>query len=80
MRKIKNQSKKCSQNEIFFKTFLFKRNYAGAFDVSCTCFSNDISLVLRDGDADSENVGLIWRSVSDSQKTCSSKGASLIGT
>ena len=34
---------------------------------------------LRDSDMDSEKVSLIWRSVSDSQKTCSSKGVSLIG-
>ena len=43
------------------------------------CFSNVISLVLRDSDADSENVSLIRRSVSDGQKTCSSNGVSLIG-
>ena len=43
-------------------------------------FSNVISLVLRDSDTDSENVSLIRHSVSDGQKTCNSKGVSLIGT
>ena len=56
----------------------------GTFDVSCSMFnnlifSNVISLVLRDSDTDSENVSLIWLSVSDGQKACSSKGVSLIG-
>ena len=36
--------------------------------------SNVISLVLRKSDIDAENDILIWRSVSDGQKTCSSKG------
>ena len=48
----------------------------GIFDFSCGMFSNVISLVLRDSDTDSENVSLIRRSVSDGQKTCSSKGVS----
>ena len=39
-----------------------------------------ISLVLRDSDTDSENVSLIQCSVSDGQKTLSSKGVSLLGT
>ena len=46
-----------------------------------TCYviiSNFISLVLRDSDRDSENVSLIRRSVSDGQKTCSSKCVSRI--
>ena len=38
-----------------------------------------ISLVLKDSDTDSENVSLIRLSVSDGQKTSSSKGESLIG-
>ena len=59
-------------------------NYAGTFDVSCGMFSNIIicnihSLVLRDSDMDSENVSLILCSISDDQKTGSSKGVSLIG-
>ena len=41
-------------------------------------FSNVISLVLRDNDTDLENVSLIRRSVSDGQKTCSSRVVSLI--
>ena len=66
------------------KKFHFKRNYVGKLDISCGMFSNDIisnviSLVLKDGDMDSENLSLIWRSVSDGQKTSSSKDVSLIG-
>ena len=67
---------------------IFKHNYMGAFDVSCVMFSNvnvfvlycatNPSLILRDSDTDPENVSLIWLSVSDGQKTCSSKGVSLI--
>ena len=30
-------------------------------------------------DTNSENVSLIWPSVSDGEKTCSSKGVSLVG-
>ena len=41
-------------------------------------FSDVISLVLRDSDTDLENVNVIRRSVSDCQKTCSSKDVSLI--
>ena len=48
-------------------------------NVSCGMFSNVISLVLRDSDTDSENVSLIWLSLSNGQKACSSKGVSLIG-
>ena len=33
---------------------LFKHNYGGTYDGSCSMFSNVISLVLRDGDTDSE--------------------------
>ena len=51
--------------------------------VSCGMFSNVIrnviSLVLRDTDTDSKNVIFVRRSISDGQKTCSSKGISLIG-
>ena len=36
--------------------------------------SNAISLVLRNSDTDSENLNLIRRSVSGSQKTCVSQG------
>ena len=43
---------------------LFKRNYAGTFDVSDDMFSNVIGLVLRDSDTDSENASLIRLSVS----------------
>ena len=53
---------------------ILKLNYAGTFDVSC-----GISLVLRDCHTDSENVSLIGCSISDVQKTCSSKGVSLMG-
>ena len=41
--------------------------------------SKVISLVLRDGDTNSEKVSLIRHSVSDGQKICSSKGVSVIG-
>ena len=51
----------------------------GTFDVSCGKLSSVISLVSRDSDTDSENVSLIRRSVSDGQKTCSSKDLSLMG-
>ena len=41
---------------------------------------NDLSLVLKDGDTESENLSLlIWLSVSYSQKTDSSKDVSFIG-
>ena len=40
----------------------------------------DVSLVLKDSDMDSENLSsLIRLSVSDDQKTCSSKFVSVIG-
>ena len=40
----------------------------------------DVSLVLKDSDMDSENLSsLIWLSVSDGQKTNSSKVVSVIG-
>ena len=66
------------------KKFHFIRYSLGTFDVFCGMFcnviiSNVISLVLKDSDTDSGNVSLIWRSVSDGQKTCSSKGVSLMG-
>ena len=56
----------------------------GTFDISRGIFSNVIitnviSLILKDSDMDSENVSLIQHSVSDGQKTYSSKGVSLIG-
>ena len=35
--------------------------------MSCSMFSNVISLVIRDSDIDSENVSLIWLSISDGQ-------------
>ena len=39
---------------------------------------NDVSLVLKDSDTESENLSsLIWLSVSDSQKTESSKDVSI---
>ena len=38
-----------------------------------------MSASLRDSDIESENINLIWFSVPDGQKTCSSKGVSLIG-
>ena len=60
------------------KEYLFKSNYAGTSDDSCGMFSDVISLVLRDSDTDSESVILIPLSVSDHQKTCSSKGVSSI--
>ena len=58
---------------------MFKRNYAGKFDVSCGIFSYVISLILRDSETDYENVRLIRRSVADDEKTCSSKSVSSIG-
>ena len=60
---------------------IFKRNNDRAFALPAVFFINVnvISLVLRDSDTDSENVSLIRRSVSNSQKTCSSTGVSLIG-
>ena len=40
----------------------------------------DVSLLLKDSDMDSENLSLLIRlSVSDGQKTDSSKGVSFIG-
>ena len=59
-----------------------KLNYAEILDSSCSFVNNVISLVLRNSrnsDLDSENISLIWHSVSDGQKSCSSKGVSLIG-
>ena len=56
----------------------YKRYYAGTFDVPYGMFNNAISLVLGDSETDSENIILIWRSVSDGQKTCSSMDVSLI--
>ena len=53
--------------------------YPRTFDISCGMFSNIISLVLRESYTDLEKVCSIWHSVSDGQKTCSSKGESLIG-
>ena len=42
--------------------------------------ATDVSLVLKDNDMDSENLSsLIWLSVSDGQKTDSSKVVSVIG-
>ena len=58
---------------------IFERNYAGTFDVSCNMFSDDISLVLRDSNINSENISLIQLSISDGQKTCNAKSVSLIG-
>ena len=74
----------CIDNLFIIHLFLkrnsvLKGNYAGIFDFSCGMFSNVISLVLKQSDKDSENVSLIRFSVSDGQKTCSSKGVSLIG-
>ena len=60
---------------LFFKrNSIFKHNYARTFDVSCGMFSNVISLILRDGDTDSEIISLIWRSVSDGQINMQFKG------
>ena len=50
-----------------------------AFLMACSVISKVISLVLRDSDTDSESVSLRLRSVSGGQKTCSSKGLSLMG-
>ena len=47
--------------------------------VSNVIHGNVTILVLRDSGTDSENVNFIRRSVSDGQKTCSSKGVSLTG-
>ena len=47
-------------------------NHTGKFDVFCP------SLISIDSVTDSENVSLIWLSVPDDKKTCSSKGLSLI--
>ena len=85
------RSSYCIDNFFYYipfppKKIHFKRNYVGTFDdVSCGMFSNFIisniiSLVLSDSDTESENVNLIRCSVSDGQKTCSSKVVSLIGT
>ena len=46
------------------------------FYLSCCIVSNVISHVSRDNDIYSGNVSLIQCSVSDGQKTCSSKGVS----
>ena len=69
---------------ILQKKIHFKYNFAETFAVSCgmlsnVIISNVISLFLRNSDMDSENVSLILHSVSDGQKTFSSKGVSLIG-
>ena len=60
------------------KKFHFQSYYTGTFDVPCGMLSNIISLLLRDGDLNSENVSLIQLSVSGGQRTCSSKGVLLI--
>ena len=78
------RSRYCIDNLFIIYSFLkrnsiFKRNYGGTFDVSCIMFSNVFHLLLRVNDMESENVTLIRRSVSDGQKTSSSKGVSLIG-
>ena len=44
-----------------------------------TFLTISLEMCLRHSDTDSENVSLIWHSVSDGQKTCSSKDVSLIG-
>ena len=41
--------------------------------------SNNNSLVLRDNHTNSENISLIWRSVSAGQKTCNLKGVLVRG-
>ena len=69
---------------IFSKKYHIKCNYAGTFDVSSgvvsnVIISNVISFVLGDSNADSENVSLKRRFISDGQKICSSKVVSLIG-
>ena len=62
---------------------MFTRYHAGPLNVPYVMFSDvsvfSSSLVLVDGNTDSENVSLIRLSVSNGQKTCSSKGGSLIG-
>ena len=75
------RSSYCIDNLFIIYLFLKRNsilngNYAGTFDISCSMFSNVISLVLRDGDTDSK-VKLIQHSVSYGQKTCRSKGVSL---
>ena len=73
------QSCYCIDNCLLYFNSIFKHTYVYTFDFSSGMFSNDISLVLRECDTDSENVSLIRRTVSDGQKTCNSKGVSLIG-
>ena len=58
---------------------VLKCNYAGTIGVSCGMLNDVISIILKNSDTDSESVSLIQRSVSDGQKTCTSKGVSLIG-
>ena len=76
-------SSNCIGNLFIIYLFLFKRNYPGTFVISRNFFSNVIinnfiSLVRREIDTDSENVSLVWHSISDGQETCSSKSVSLI--
>ena len=92
VRSIKIQCVRLSYSiDIFYyitftqKKLHFERNYAVTLDVSCgmisnIIISNVINLNYGVNDTDLENVSLIWRSISDGQKTCSSKDASLIGT
>ena len=61
------------------KIYHFKCNYAGIFYISCSMFNNLISLILRDKRYGFRKCQFDRRSVSDGQKTCSSKGVSLIG-
>ena len=59
---------------------VFEGFFLPTFMFSNVIISSVISLVLRDSDTDSENVSLTQCSVSDGQKTLSSKGVSLLGT
>ena len=82
MRKIQKYPRDvihCVRSSYCIDNLLIKQlNCAGTFD-ACDMYSNVISLVSRDSDTDIVNVSLILRSISDGQKTCSSKGISLIG-
>ena len=42
---------------LFLKSnLILNGNYTGAFDMSCSMFSNVVCLILRDSDTDSENA------------------------
>ena len=51
--------------------------FHASYLVTSSLVTSSVSF-FRDTDTDSENVSLIWHSISYGRKTCSSKGVSLI--